>query len=90
MSGCVFSVLTLDKACPYRVPITRNRSQSYGIAERFVRTLKEWLIEKERHSSEEFAVLSGKFIAEYNARPHQGLPIPRLSPDEFAKRHCRM
>lgn len=68
------------------VPIARHRAQSNGIAERFVRTLKEWLTDKEWQSSEKLAVLLGKFIPEYNARPHQGLPIPGLSPDEFAKR----
>ena len=25
-------------------------------------------------------------VAEYNDRPHQGLPIPGLSPNKFAKR----
>jgi transposase InsO family protein len=68
------------------VPIARHRAQSNGIAERFVRTLKEWLADKEWHSSEELVVLLAEFIPEYNARPHQGLPIPGLSPDEFAKR----
>lgn len=68
------------------VPIARHRAQSNGIAERFVRTLKEWLADHEWQSSEELAVLLDKFMPEYNARPHQGLPIPGLSPDEFAKR----
>ena len=68
------------------VPIARHRAQSNGIAERFVRTLKEWLADQEWQSSEELAVLLGEFMPEYNARPHQGLPIPGLSPDEFAKR----
>jgi len=26
------------------------------------------------------------FLLEYNDRPHQGLPLPGLSPNEFAKR----
>jgi len=68
------------------VPIARHRAQSNGIAERFVRTLKEWLADQKWRSSEELAVLLGEFMPEYNARPHQGLPIPGLSPDEFAKR----
>jgi transposase InsO family protein len=68
------------------VPIARHRAQSNGIAERFVRTLKEWLADQEWQSSEQLAVLLGEFLPEYNARPHQGLPIPGLSPDEFAKR----
>jgi len=68
------------------VPIARHRAQSNGIAERFVRTLKEWLADQEWQSSEELAVLLSEFMPEYNARPHQGLPIPGLSPNEFAKR----
>jgi transposase InsO family protein len=68
------------------VPIARHRAQSNGIAERFVRVLKEWLASKEWKSSEQLTRLLAEFIADYNARPHQGLPIPGLSPDEFAKR----
>lgn len=68
------------------VPVARHRAQSNGIAERFVRTLKEWLADEQWQSSEELVVLLAEFIPEYNARPHQGLPIPGLSPDEFANR----
>jgi transposase InsO family protein len=68
------------------VPIARHRAQSNGIAERFVRTLKKWLADKEWQSSEELAVLLAAFVPEYNDRPHQGLSIPGLSPNEFAKR----
>lgn len=68
------------------VPVARHRAQSNGIAERFVRTLKEWLADKPWQSPEELIVLLAEFIPEYNARPHQGLPIPGLSPDEFANR----
>lgn len=68
------------------VPVARHRAQSNGIAERFVRNLKEWLASKEWQSSDELAVLLAEFMPDYNARPHQGLPIPGLSPDEFAKR----
>jgi transposase InsO family protein len=68
------------------VPVARHRAQSNGIAERFVRDLKEWLAYKQWKSSLELTTLLAEFIAYYNARPHQGLPIPGLSPDEFAKR----
>jgi hypothetical protein len=54
--------------------------------ERFVRTLKEWLADKVWQSSGELADLLVQFLLEYNDRPHQGLPIPGLSPNEFAKR----
>jgi hypothetical protein len=66
--------------------IARHRPQSNGIAERFVRTLKEWLRDKTWANDEELATLIEHFIAEYNDRPHQGLPIPGLSPNEFANR----
>ena len=68
------------------VLIARHRPQSNGIAERFVRTLKEWLRDKTWADDEELAALLKQFIAEYNDRPHQGLPIPGLSPNEFANR----
>jgi transposase InsO family protein len=68
------------------VLIARHRPQSNGIAERFVRTLKEWLRDKTWADDEELAALIEQFIAEYNDRPHQGLPLPGLSPTEFANR----
>lgn len=69
-----------------QVLIARHRPQSNGIAERFVRTLKEWLRDKSWEDDQELGVLLQQFLAEYNDRPHQGLPIPGLSPNEFAKR----
>jgi transposase InsO family protein len=68
------------------VMIARHRPQSNGIAERFVRTLKEWLREKSWADAQALARLLEQFVAEYNERPHQGLPIPGLSPNEFANR----
>jgi len=68
------------------VVIARHRPQSNGIAERFVRTIKEWLADKTWTSGKALESLLAMFLSEFNDRPHQGLPIPGLSPNEYARR----
>ena len=68
------------------VLIARHRPESNGIAERFVRTLKAWLAERAWDGVEGLEPLLAQFAAEYNGRPHQGLGLPGLSPNEFAAR----
>ena len=68
------------------VLIARHRPQSNGIAERFVRSLKEWLRDKSWQTVQQLDLLVAQFLADYNDRPHQGLPIVGLSPNEFANR----
>ena len=81
-----FKTLVLSEAFIH-VLIARHRPESNGIAERFVRTLKEWLADKAWLDDQALAVLLQQFLVEYGDRPHQGLAMPGLSPNEFAQAH---
>ena len=75
-----------DQAGFLHVVIARHRPESNGIAERFVRTLKEWLATHAWNNHQDLQQLLEQFRPNYNDRPHQGIGIPGLSPNEFAKR----
>jgi len=68
------------------VRIAPRRACTNGIAERMVRTLKEWLETHSWNSPEDMAALLAEFIEYYNDRPHQGAELDGLSPNEFARR----
>jgi transposase InsO family protein len=80
-----FAELALKKNF-VQIPIYRHRPQTNGIAERFVRSLKEWLRNSTWTSAQDLTVLIAAFQPIYNNRPHQGLPLSGLSPNEYAKR----
>lgn len=83
----VFQELARSEAFIH-VLTARHRPESNGIAERFVRTLKEWLRDRSRDDDRQLAALLAEFLAECGDCPHQGLPIPGLSPNEYARRIC--
>lgn len=69
-----------------RVPLARHRPQSNGIAERFIETLKGWLAERDWQAGVELRGLLNEFLVHYNDRPHQGLELAGLSPNEYVAR----
>jgi transposase InsO family protein len=68
------------------VRIAPHHPKTNGIAERFVRTLKEWLATQSWNTFQELEVLLDEFKLYYNERPHQGAELDGLSPNEFARR----
>ena len=51
-----------------------------------VRTLKEWLRQQTWQTAADLDALLHHFVGDYNDRPHQGLAMPGLSPNEYAQR----
>jgi transposase InsO family protein len=84
-TACPFAAFAREEDFVH-VLIARHRPESNGIAERFVRTLKAWLAGQTWADTDQLEALLGQFRPEYNDRPHQGLAIPGLSPNEFAAR----
>ena len=68
------------------IPIYRHRPQTNGIAERFVRTLKHDLHPLSWSGPQDLKNLLAQIVPAFNNRPHQGLQIPGLSPNELANR----
>ena len=81
----IFAQFVKERALTH-VRIAPHRPCTNGIAERFVRTLKEWLATQSWNSPAELQALLTEFIAYYNDRPHQGAELDGLSPNEFARR----
>jgi len=68
------------------VRISPHRPRTNGIAERFVRTLKEWLEPQSWTGLDTLEPLLTEFPGFYNDRPHQGRELRGLSPNEYARR----
>jgi transposase InsO family protein len=68
------------------VRISPHRPQTNGIAERFVRTLKEMLLPYFWSNPEELQKILISILLAYNDRPHQGKGLNGLSPNELNRR----
>ena len=88
--GAHFRTKTMARLAEERdfvhILVYRHRPETNGIAERLVLTLKQWLRTHTWLASDELESCIQRFQYEYNNRPHQGLAIPGLSPNEFANR----
>ena len=69
-----------------RVHIAPYRARTNGIAERFVRTLKEGLEGLGWSTPDEVPPLLEHLLDSYNDRPHQGRELAGLSPNAYVSR----
>jgi hypothetical protein len=87
-NGKQFVAKAFQKFCEnnsfVHVRISPHRPATNGIAERFVRRLKEMLAERTWVSAEELSMILEEILEEYNDSPHQG--INGLSPKEYERR----
>jgi transposase InsO family protein len=87
-NGKQFVAEAFQKFCTNKgithIRITPHRPATNGIAERFVRRLKEMLNERTWINVEELLIILEQIVKEYNDSPHQGLN--GLSPNEFERR----
>ncbi len=87
-NGKQFVAEAFQKFCTNKgithIRITPHRPATNGIAERFVRRLKEMLTERTWINIEELLIILGQVAKDYNDSPHQGLN--GLSPNEFERR----
>ena len=68
------------------VRIAPHRARTNGIAERFVRTLKEDLEECTWSGPDDMLDILAQVRAAYDERPHQGHELQGLSPNEYDRR----
>ncbi|MFQ5888355.1 MAG: helix-turn-helix domain-containing protein [Candidatus Hydrothermarchaeales archaeon] len=87
-NGRQFIAEAFQRLCDSRdivhVRISPHRPATNGIAERFVRRVKEMLAEREWINEEKLKRVLNEVIKEYNDAPHQGLD--GLSPNEYERR----
>jgi transposase InsO family protein len=68
------------------VRIAPYRARTNGIAERFVRTLKEWLEAHAWSGPDDMPAILAQMQTDYDDRPHQARELQGLSPNEYDRR----
>jgi transposase InsO family protein len=75
-----------DTAHFLHVRIAPYRPRTNGIAERFGRTLKDWLQDHAWSGPADMPALLAQMQQAYDDRPHQGRELHGLSPNEYQRR----